>query len=207
MLGMVSPGACPAVPWHPAQAAARRAPPAAESSAAAGNASGRKMARTAPLRRFLGMLGPPPVALAFLCGLAPAAPQAGAPDATAGYTIVGDGIPAPLEGRAGNAGRGRAIVAGREGNCLACHHAPVPEEPFHGDLGPDLRGVGGRYDAAQLRLRLVAPRAVNPETVMPAFHQVEGLRRVARPYRGLPILDAQGIEDVIAYLLTLREAE
>lgn len=158
-------------------------------------------------RGLLGMVGTPPLAFALLCVVASAVPYAGAADATAEYTIVGDGIPAPLDGLSGDAARGRAIVAGREGNCLACHHAPIPEEEFHGDLGPDLRGAGSRYDAAQLRLRLVAPRAVNPETVMPAFHQAEGLRRVARRYQGVPILDAQEIEDVIAYLLTLREAE
>ena len=120
------------------------------------------------------------------------------------YQIVNDSIPKPLDGLAGDPARGRAIVAGRAGNCLACHHAPIPEEPFHGDLGPPLEGIGDRATAGALRLRLVAPRTLNPDTVMPAFHQVDGLRRVAPLHRGRPLLTAQEVEDVIAYLLTLR---
>ncbi len=120
------------------------------------------------------------------------------------YQIVDHAIPEPLDGRTGSPERGRAIVAGRSGNCLACHRAPIPEEPFHGDLGPPLDGIGSRATAGGLRLRLVAPHVLNPDTVMPAFHRVDGLRRVGRTYRGRPILDAQEIEDVVAYLVSLR---
>ncbi len=131
-------------------------------------------------------------------------PAGSDPEPPAMYQITGHAISEPLEGLTGDPERGRALVAGRKGNCLACHQAPIPEEPFHGDLGPPLAGIGSRATAGQLRLRLVAPRVFNPDTIMPAFYQVDGLRRVAQVYRGLPVLDAQEIEDVIAYLLTLR---
>ncbi|MCY4431594.1 MAG: sulfur oxidation c-type cytochrome SoxX [Rhodospirillales bacterium] len=142
--------------------------------------------------------------LPAVVALAAAAPSTAGSDPIAIYQIVGDAIPAPLDDLDGDPARGRAIVAGRKGNCLACHQAPIPEEPFHGNLGPPLDGIGSRASAGALRLRLVAPRTLNPDTVMPAFHQVEGLRRVLAPHRGSPILTAQEIEDVIAYLVTLR---
>ena len=145
-----------------------------------------------------------PVWLPTVVALAAAAPSTAGSDPIAIYQIVGDAIPAPLDDLDGDPVRGRAIVAGRKANCLACHQAPIPEEPFHGDLGPPLDGIGSRANAGTLRLRLVAPRVLNPDTVMPAFHQVEELRRVPAPYRGSPILTAQEIEDVIAYLVTLR---
>lgn len=140
----------------------------------------------------------------LLATLALATPFPTSSDPVAIYQIAGDSIPVPLDGLAGDPARGRAIVAGRAGNCLACHQAPIPEESFHGNLGPPLDGIGDRSNAGALRLRLVAPRMLDPETVMPAFHQVDGLRRVAALHQGRPILDAQAVEDVIAYLLTLR---
>ena len=141
-----------------------------------------------------------------LAVVAPAAtvPGVAGSEPVAIYQIEGDAIPEPLDGLDGDPARGRVIVAGRAGNCLACHQAPIPEEPFHGNLGPPLDGIGSRASAGTLRLRLVAPGTLNPDTVMPAFHRVEGLRRVLAPHRDRPILTAQEIEDVIAYLLTLR---
>jgi len=122
-------------------------------------------------------------------------------------TIAGDGIADVLPGAvSGDPARGRAIVASRQtGLCLLCHAAPMPEERFQGDLATDLAGVGLRATAAQLRLRIVDARRVNPETIMPAYFRIDGLDRVAAQYRGRPILDAQQIEDVVAWLLTLRE--
>ncbi|WP_416897802.1 MAG: sulfur oxidation c-type cytochrome SoxX [Minwuia sp.] len=108
-------------------------------------------------------------------------------------------------GLSGDAERGRAVVASRKGNCLACHAAPVPEERFHGDIGPPLHDVGRRYSAAELRLRLVDSTLVDPDTVMPPFHRAEGLSGVRSDREGQPILSAQQVEDVIAYLLTLRQ--
>jgi len=119
--------------------------------------------------------------------------------------IVGDAIPQPLTAQPGDAQRGRAIVANRQaGLCLLCHRAPVPEERFQGDLAPDLAGVGARYTTAQLRLRVVDPRRVNPASFMPAFHSAHNPSRIGAAWAGKPILQAQQVEDVVAYLATLR---
>ena len=73
-----------------------------------------------------------------------------------------------------------------------------------GNLALPLSGVGGRYGAGQLRLRIVDSSRVNRATIMPAYYRVSGLNQVAEAYRGRPILSAQQVEDVVAYLLTLR---
>ena len=125
---------------------------------------------------------------------------------TAAYRVEGGAIPEPLAGAVGDAARGRRIVLDRAtGNCLICHKVPEPGEPFQGELGPDLAGVGGRLDAGELRLRLVDQSRLNPATVMPPYHRVEDLLRVARQHQGKPVLGAQEIEDVVAYLGQLRQ--
>jgi L-cysteine S-thiosulfotransferase len=122
------------------------------------------------------------------------------------YIIVGDGIPASLTGVRGEAERGRAIVTSRQvGLCLLCHSGPFPEEKLQGTLAPDLAGTGTRWSEAQLRLRIVDSTRLNPETIMPAYYRVEGLTRVADVFRAKPILTAEQIEDVVAYLSNLRE--
>jgi L-cysteine S-thiosulfotransferase len=119
---------------------------------------------------------------------------------------VGDSIPVSLTGAPGDPARGRAIVGNRQkGLCLLCHAGPFPEERFQGTLAPDLKGAGSRWTEGQLRLRLVDSRRVNPATIMPAYYRAEGLSRVAASFRGKPILAADEIEDVIAFLKTLRE--
>jgi len=116
-----------------------------------------------------------------------------------------DGIPASLTGQAGDPARGRAIVANRQlGLCLLCHSGPFPEERFQGDLAPSLEGAGRRLSEARLRLRLVDSRKVNPDTIMPSYFRTEGLERVAPAFRGKPLLSAEQIEDVVAYLGTLK---
>ena len=122
------------------------------------------------------------------------------------YTIVGDAIPASLTGAAGDPVRGRAVVIDRRlGACLLCHTGPFAEEKFQGTLAPDLSGAGSRWSEGQLRLRLVDPTRLNPDTIMPAYYRVQGLTRVGHDWRGKPILTAQEIEDVIAFLMTLRD--
>ena len=119
--------------------------------------------------------------------------------------VVGDAIPDPLTATPGNASRGRAIVASRQsGLCLLCHTGPIPEDRFQGNLAPDLSGAGARWSAGQLRLRMADARRLNPHTIMPAYHRSEGLQRVAPAWRGKTLLTAQEIEDVVAYLLTLK---
>lgn len=122
------------------------------------------------------------------------------------YTIVGDSIPASLTGGEGDPARGRAIVLNRNvGLCLLCHSGPFPEERFQGNLAPDLKGAGARWSQGELRLRLVDARKLDPGTIMPPYYVVDGLNRVAAPLRGKPILTAEQIEDVVAFLATLRE--
>jgi sulfur-oxidizing protein SoxX len=141
--------------------------------------------------------------LAALCFL-PALVQA--QESVRNVTIVGDAIPDSLTGATGDAARGRAIVGNRQvGLCLLCHTGPFPEERFQGDLAPDLRGAGSRSTLGQLRLRLVDASRINPATIMPPYYRVDGLTRVAANFRGKPILTAAQIEDVLAYLGTLKE--
>ena len=114
-------------------------------------------------------------------------------------------IPEPLSAVPGDAVRGRAIVASRQqGLCLLCHTGPIPEERFQGNLAPDLAGAGGRWNAAQLRARIVDASRFNPATIMPAYYKTEGLVRVAPALKGKPIFTAQQVEDVVAYLQTLK---
>lgn len=120
--------------------------------------------------------------------------------------IASDAIREPLRGLQGDAQRGRTIVASRQtGLCLLCHNAPIPEERFQGDLAPSLAGAGSRWSAGQLRLRIVDSQRLNPGSIMPAYHRVEGLNQVGRDWRGKPVLDAQQVEDVVAYLQTLKD--
>ena len=120
-------------------------------------------------------------------------------------TVVGDGVPQPLTDTPGDAARGRAIVASRQqGLCLLCHSGPIPEERFQGNLAPPLDGAGARWTAAQLRLRVADARRLNPQSLMPAFYRVDDLERVAPAFAGRPVLTAQQVEDVVAYLLTLK---
>ena len=133
---------------------------------------------------------------------------ASAPPARAGlvhYSVVGDAIPVSLTGAKGDAARGRAIVANHNlGLCLLCHSGPFPEDKFQGNLAPDLAGAGSRWSEGQLRLRIVDASRLNRDTIMPPFYRVDYLRRVPQAYRDKPVLTAVEVEDVIAYLMTLR---
>ena len=117
-----------------------------------------------------------------------------------------EAIPEPLTGTRGDPARGRAIVANRQvGLCLLCHSGPFPEERFQGNLAPDLRGAGQRWTEGELRLRIVDSRRINPASIMPAYYRTEGLARVAPAFRGKTVLSAEQIEDVVAYLTTLKD--
>ena len=105
---------------------------------------------------------------------------------------------------ASDAARGRDVVMGRDGNCLLCHAIPETGARFMGDLGPVLSGIGARMSPAQLRNRLIGPTPANADSIMPAYGRTDGLTQVGQPWRGKPILNAQQIEDVVAYLVSLR---
>jgi sulfur-oxidizing protein SoxX len=120
--------------------------------------------------------------------------------------IVGDGIPQALTAQPGDAARGRAIVTDRSlGLCLLCHSGPFPEQRFQGDLAPSLAGAGARLTLAQLRLRMVDSSRMNPDTIMPSYYRLEGFNRVAAQWQGKTILSAQQVEDVVAFLASMRE--
>jgi L-cysteine S-thiosulfotransferase len=121
------------------------------------------------------------------------------------YVVAGDAIPNSLTGAPGDAAQGRALVLNRLSTCILCHNGPFPEEKFQGDLAPSLAGTGTRWSAGQLRLRIVDGSRLNPATIMPSYYRVDGLQRVGTSWRGKPILSAEQIEDMVAYLASLRE--
>lgn len=144
------------------------------------------------------------VSLLALCALCPGASDA--QEALQRYTVAGDAIPASLTGATGDPARGRAIVVNRQvGLCLLCHSGPFPEERFQGTLAPDLNGTGARWSEGQLRLRMVDATRLNPTSIMPPYYRVDGFQRVAQAFRGKPVLTAEQIEDVVAFLATLRD--
>ena len=125
---------------------------------------------------------------------------------TAGLASGQDAIDTSLTGMPGDPVRGRAILVNRQvGLCLLCHSGPFPEERFQGNLAPDLAGAGKRWTEGQLRLRIVDSGRLNPSTIMPAYHRADGFTRVAPAWRGKPILNAEQIEDVVAFLTTLKD--
>lgn len=131
---------------------------------------------------------------------------AAAGDTYCEWTADNLAINEPLCGLAGDPARGRVLAYERKkGNCLACHTMPIPEEQFHGNIGPNLAGVGSRYSAGQLRLRLVDMKLINPMTLMPGFYKnPQDLHRVMANFQGKTPLSAQEIEDVVVYLETLK---
>jgi sulfur-oxidizing protein SoxX len=138
---------------------------------------------------------------AFACGAAHGEPNAAQPP----YEVAGDAIPKPLTATPGDAMRGRAIVADRQvGLCLLCHTGPIPEQRFQGNLAPDLAGAGERWTEGQLRLRIVDAGRLNPATIMPSYYRIDGLTRVNAALQSRPILTPQQIEDVVAFLRSLR---
>ena len=121
------------------------------------------------------------------------------------YAVVGETIPASLTGTPGDAARGRALVVERASTCILCHSGPFPEQRFQGDVAPSLAGTGSRWSEGEIRLRLVDASRLNAVTIMPSYYRIDGLNRVGRAWQSKPILSAEQIEDIVAYLVTLRE--
>ena len=132
-------------------------------------------------------------------------PGAAGAQALRPYVVSGDTIAEPLTGIPGDATRGRALVLERTSTCILCHSGPFPETKFQGDLAPSLAGAGSRWSEGQLRLRLVEAPRLNAATIMPSYYRLDGLVRVGAAWRGKPILSAEQIEDMVAYLASLRE--
>jgi sulfur-oxidizing protein SoxX len=125
-------------------------------------------------------------------------------DGTTRYQAQGDSIGEPLTRTPGDAVRGRLVIVSRDGNCLLCHSIPETGEQSMGNVAPPLSRVASRLSEGQLRLRVVDPTRLNRDVAMPAYYRIHNADGVAEPYRGKPILTAQQVEDVVAYLLTLR---
>jgi L-cysteine S-thiosulfotransferase len=122
------------------------------------------------------------------------------------FEIRDNAIPTSLTGQPGDAQKGRQVIVNRQlGNCLACHEiTALKNEPFHGNTGPGLDGVAERLTEGEIRLRLVDGTKVNPDTMMPSFYRVDGLNRVLPRFQGKTVLTAEQIEDVVAFLKTLK---
>ncbi len=153
------------------------------------------------------------LALGLVVALAAPALGQAAPPASAlvPFAVVEKGgianVPASLTGKPGDPEAGERVVIDRRlGNCLGCHEiTALRSEPFHGEIGPSLDGVAGRWETAALRMIIIdAKKVLGGETVMPAFYRIEGLHRVRPEFAGKPILSAQQVEDVVAYLATLK---
>lgn len=136
----------------------------------------------------------------------PAQAQTPGPPTTGALSVTSGAIPQSLTGVPGDAARGQMVAMDRElGNCTLCHALPdMRPGAVAGNIGPPLAGVGARLAAGELRLRLVDSTLVNKESVMPAYHRVDNLTQVAAQYRGKPVLSAQQVEDLVAYLQGLR---
>jgi sulfur-oxidizing protein SoxX len=141
----------------------------------------------------------------ILAGALLALPNVAAAQEHRAYAVVGDAIRESLTKARGDAARGRALVVERSSTCILCHSGPFPEQKFQGDLAPDLAGSGKRWSEGQLRLRLVDASRLNAETIMPSYFRIDGLNRVGAGWRSKSILSAEQIEDILAYLVTLRE--
>jgi len=144
--------------------------------------------------------------LVLLAPVTVTAADAGQPPPYYDWQAVNYEINAPLGGLTGVAERGRAIAGDPfGGNCIACHRLPIPEKDFHGNLGPPLAGIASRQSTGMIRLHIVDQSRFNPETVMPGYYRPFGqLHRVAAGFQGHTYLSAQEVEDVVAYLATLK---
>ncbi|EEX14185.1 cytochrome c [Citreicella sp. SE45] len=123
-------------------------------------------------------------------------------------------VEASLTGSDGDAEKGREIFSEKsQGNCVSCHAlAALPDVPFQGEVGPVLDGVGGYRSAAEIRGILVNAKKTFEGTVMPSFYKTSGFTRPGDGYTGKapsgpiePILSAQDVEDVVAFLMTLQD--
>jgi sulfur-oxidizing protein SoxX len=122
------------------------------------------------------------------------------------YEIVDGSIPKPLTTAPPSVERGERIVTERQtGLCLLCHSGPFPQARFQGNIATNLAGAGSRWSEAQLRLRMVDASQLNPQTLMPSYYRTHDLKRVGARWRNQPLLTAQQIEDVVAFLKTLKD--
>lgn len=126
---------------------------------------------------------------------------------TANYKVEDEAINASLTGKPGDPVNGKKVFLNRKkGNCLACHVvSSLADQPFHGEVGPPLDGTASRWSEGELRLRIVNPKIINEDTIMPAFYRADGFTRVLKKFKGKTVISAQEVEDVLAYVMTMKE--
>ena len=123
-------------------------------------------------------------------------------------TLKGAVVTESLSGVPGDPVRGRAIIVSRQtGLCLLCHNGPFPEERFQGNLAPDLGISAANLSVPELRARIMDPSRFNPNTIMPSYYRDDHLYRVADKFKGQTILNAQEIEDVVAFLVSMKKQD
>lgn len=146
------------------------------------------------------------IALAFGIGMSSMALAAQRPPAPDTLKVVDGGVLQPLTDVPGNPKAGRVVFLDRkEGNCYACHAVSVlKDQPFPGEIGPRLDGIAKMLTTVQMRLIVTNPKLMFPGTIMPAFYHITALHRVPAKLQGKTILNPQQIEDVIAFLQTLK---
>jgi sulfur-oxidizing protein SoxX len=146
------------------------------------------------------------VAGSLLCAASVSVGMVRADDTLRPYIVEGDAVAAPLGGRPGDAARGAVLIADRQRSlCVLCHTGPFGDAHLQGDLGPNLSGIGSRLTEGQIRLRVIGMKALNPDSIMPAYHRPSTAERVGAAWRGKPVLSAGEVEDLVAYLATLKE--
>ena len=122
--------------------------------------------------------------------------------------IDGDSIPLPLTDAITDAAHGEALFVSRDGgHCVLCHQVAGLDAEFQGDVGPALTGIGARLSPGQLRLRVVDYEQVQPGVLMPSYYRIHDLYQVSNAYEGKPVLSAEDVEDVVAYLSSLKEPD
>ena len=104
----------------------------------------------------------------------------------------------------GNSDIGKTVFKSRRVNCLSCHEAPIPEERFHGNFGPSLSGVGSKYSKAEIRIRIIDARLINPDTIMPSYFKILKYPRTPESFLGKTILTAEEVEHLVEYLYSLK---
>lgn len=122
-------------------------------------------------------------------------------------------VAASLTGTPGDVENGAILMNKGAGNCIACHEVTALSHlPFHGEIGPMLDGAADRWTQAELRGIVANAKVLFEGSMMPSFYRTDGFVRIGDAYTGkplegevAPLLTAQEVEDVVAFLMTLKD--
>tara|TARA_X000000950_G_scaffold257016_1_gene323115 strand:+ start:178730 stop:179191 length:462 start_codon:yes stop_codon:yes gene_type:complete len=153
-------------------------------------------------------LNPKPPLSTLLTALVVAACHADAPRPVSSNQIIDDAIPQPVSNVDASAEIGQQVFSDRDqGHCVLCHVIPAVDAPFQGNVGPELTNIGDRLSPGQIRLRIVDVQSISPETVMPSYYRIHDLYQVDDDYAGRPILSADQVEHLVAFLSVQKDAQ